>query len=104
MFPLELSLEITSGDSYVVLQGSQGEGNRPYTTEADIQHRQRYMTYPHAPVHRPAQRNQEEVTWFCSECHDGPYLDWHDHCQECGHRRCARCRKEKRRLPREPRF
>ncbi|RAO68742.1 uncharacterized protein BHQ10_004754 [Talaromyces amestolkiae] len=59
-----IPLGITSEDSYIVLQGSQGEGNGHYTNGAVIHHRQVTMTHPRAPFHRPAQKPEEGVTSF----------------------------------------
>jgi hypothetical protein len=33
--------------------------------------------------------------WYCSECKDGPYLDWQVSCQNCHHAKCGSCSSEK---------
>lgn len=43
---------------------------------------------------RGVARTPKDVTWFCSECYDGPYGSWQQKCQVCGHRRCLVCRAE----------
>lgn len=34
------------------------------------------------------------ITWFCSNCGDGPIGDWQNTCSNCPHIRCISCRTE----------
>ncbi|KAF1838197.1 hypothetical protein BDW02DRAFT_565233 [Decorospora gaudefroyi] len=36
-----------------------------------------------------------EKVWYCSNCRDGPFGDWQNICQCCGHQRCSSCWEEK---------
>ncbi|KAF2029151.1 hypothetical protein EK21DRAFT_90046 [Setomelanomma holmii] len=39
-------------------------------------------------------KKPETVVWFCSECGDGPILDWQTACPQCYHQRCGSCKEE----------
>jgi hypothetical protein len=39
-------------------------------------------------------RAEGSTIWYCSECGDGPYGGWHDHCVICNYVRCKSCIEE----------
>lgn len=34
------------------------------------------------------------IAWFCSECREGPSLEWQISCPNCGHEKCNMCPRE----------
>jgi hypothetical protein len=45
--------------------------------------------------------DEEENTWFCCDCGDGPHPLWQDHCASCQLKKCGHCRVESHPKPRK---